>query len=118
MKKALSKTAVRTADVTNPPIRLLAKIGSIIVHADELTGKHGSKVDAEAIRNLLDDGEICDWLRGLEVQYPGALPRKRRREICPTDREKKAGSMSNGRAGGARTPAKRRPSAKKAHKRS
>jgi hypothetical protein len=65
----------QTADVYAPPVRLLAKLGSIVVHVDEAAGKGGHEFDWAAIRSLLADREVQDWLVGMDAA--GLLPKKR-----------------------------------------
>lgn len=59
----------------SPSLRLLVKLGSIVVHADELTQPGGHEVDADAIRSLLADHEVIEWLRAMDAQ--SFLPKKR-----------------------------------------
>lgn len=59
----------------SPPMSLLCKLGSIAVHADELTSPHGHQFDRDAIRSLLDDPEVASWLA--EMDGAALLPKKR-----------------------------------------
>jgi hypothetical protein len=59
----------------HPPISLLCKLGSIAVHADELTSPHGHKFDESALRSLLDDAEVKAWLH--QMNGAALIPRKR-----------------------------------------
>lgn len=68
---------VGIASATNPSIAILAKLGSIAVHADEATAPGGHPFDAEALRALATDPDVQAWLREFEKQYPSILPRKR-----------------------------------------
>jgi hypothetical protein len=52
-------------DVLTPSPALLCKLGSIIVHADELTSPFGHEVDREALRSLLTDPEVTEWIAGM-----------------------------------------------------
>ena len=59
----------------SPTKGLLMKLGSIVVHADEWTGENPHDVDREAIRGLLDDEEVQEWLKAMtELQL---VPQKR-----------------------------------------
>lgn len=58
------------------PPSLAAKVGSILVHVEEGTGGDGHAFDWEAVRSLLGDGEIVEWLR--ELQKMALVPVKRR----------------------------------------
>lgn len=62
-------------DVFAPPVALLCKLGSIAVHVDEAAGKGGHEFDWVAIRSLLADREVQEWLAGMDAK--GLLPKKR-----------------------------------------
>lgn len=53
------------ADVLNPGAALLCKLGSIIVHADELLSPHGHEFDREALKALVADKDVQAWLAGM-----------------------------------------------------
>lgn len=55
--------------------QLAAKIGSIIVHADEFTSLEAHPFDAQAIRDGLADLEEIQWLGGM--QELALVPEKR-----------------------------------------
>ena len=64
------------SDVFAPPLSLLCKIGSIVVHVEEGAGEDGHAYDWAAIRSLLADREVQGWIEGMRK---GALvPVKRR----------------------------------------
>jgi len=72
-------TAIRAmADVFAPPVSLLAKIGSIIVHIEEGAGAGGHDFDWVVVRSLLADREVQDWLGGMRAK--ALLPVKREPE--------------------------------------
>lgn len=58
-----------------PELGLLCKLGSIAVHADEMTGAGGHEFDMAALRQLLDDPEVKDWIKAMADG--GLLPVKR-----------------------------------------
>ena len=64
-------------DVYAPPVRLLAKLGSIIVHVDEGCGEKGHAFDWSAVGSLIADREVQEWLAGMDAK--GLLPLKRDR---------------------------------------
>ena len=41
---------------------LAAKLAGVVVHADEFTGPGGHPFDMAAIRSLVADPEVRDWL--------------------------------------------------------
>jgi hypothetical protein len=55
-------------------VQQAVKLGSIVVHADELTTPGGHEFDATAIRSLLADPDVKAFLTTLG---PGMLPVKR-----------------------------------------
>lgn len=58
-----------------PSVSLLAKIGSIVVHADELTSDGGHEFDAAALRDLLRDPDVTAWLDAMS--QAALVPKKR-----------------------------------------
>lgn len=69
------KTSVGFIDVLSPPVALLAKLGSIVVHIDEAAGDSGHHFDWAALRSLLADREVQDWVEAMGKR--GLLPLKR-----------------------------------------
>lgn len=57
------------------PPTLAVKLASIAVHADEFTGPAGHGADRVALRQLLDDPEVKDWLD--DMTKAGLAPVKR-----------------------------------------
>lgn len=58
-----------------PSMSLLCKLGSIAVHVDEFLSKQGHEFDKHAIDQLLDDGEVKQWIQ--QMTDMAFLPRKR-----------------------------------------
>lgn len=56
-----------------PDLTLLCKLGSIVVHADEMTEPGAHEFDHTAVRTLLADPEVQAWIKGMG----GLLPLKR-----------------------------------------
>lgn len=48
--------------VAHPPLSLLVKLGSIARHAQELDGPDGQNADLVALRVLLNDDEVVEWM--------------------------------------------------------
>jgi preprotein translocase subunit YajC len=44
---------------------LLVKLGSIAVHADEMMSPQGHMVDKYALKTLLEDKEVTEWLASM-----------------------------------------------------
>jgi len=71
-----SKSSVKSPPHPNPldpDVTLLCKIGSIVVHAEELLSPKGHMFDRTAIEVLLNDPDVKNWIKGMGVY----LPRKR-----------------------------------------
>jgi hypothetical protein len=58
-----------------PSVSLLVKLGSIAVHADELLSPKRHHYDVAAMRTLLEDSEVVEWLQ--QMQEMAFLPVKR-----------------------------------------
>lgn len=61
--------------ITAPRLSLLVKLGSIAVHADEMLSPQGHQFDKIAIRSLLEDSEVKEWIKQMDAS--ALLPRKR-----------------------------------------
>jgi hypothetical protein len=49
-------------DPLKPSAALLCKLGSVIVHCDEMTSADGHHFDRVAMQNLLADSDVKEWL--------------------------------------------------------
>lgn len=49
--------------VFQPEITLLVKLGSVIVHAQELASPDGHLFDRVALEELLKDPEVAEWMQ-------------------------------------------------------
>ncbi len=63
-------------EISKPKLSILVKLGSIAVHADELSSPQGHQFDKAALTQLLEDPEIELWMK--EMKDMGLLPVKRR----------------------------------------
>ena len=69
------------ADPLVPSAALLVKLGSIVVHAEEMKSYnfdprvHGFVHDAAALQSLFDDQEVIQWRKAMDKL--GFLPVKR-----------------------------------------
>lgn len=50
-----------------PQATLLCKLGAIAVHADEMLSPGGHQFDEIALRQLLVDPEVNEWLAGMRT---------------------------------------------------
>lgn len=53
-------------DVLKPTPQLLIKLGSIIVHYQELTSVKGHYMDQAALDSLLADEDVKEWMKGMD----------------------------------------------------
>jgi hypothetical protein len=58
-----------------PSASLLVKLGSIIVHAEELLSPNGHIFDHAALQTLMQDAEVQQWLKAMGAM--AFLPVKR-----------------------------------------
>lgn len=64
-----------TSDPTKPSATLLIKLGSIIVHYQEMTSSKGHQYDAYALQTLEQDSEVKEWME--QMAKMAFLPVKR-----------------------------------------
>lgn len=57
----------------HPNLGLLVKLGSIAVHADEMFSADGRGLDEIALKSVLSDPEVKEWI----VEMGALLPLKR-----------------------------------------
>jgi len=62
-------------DTLKPSVGLLVKLGSLIVHYQELNSRGGHEFDKSAIDTLENDPEVRSWLD--HMTKVGFLPLKR-----------------------------------------
>ena len=58
-----------------PDSALLCKLGSIAIHIQEAFSKKGSHFDLQALKPLIEDKEVNDWLK--EMDKLALIPKKR-----------------------------------------
>lgn len=63
------------SDPLKPSAALLCKLGSVVIHADELMSPSGHAFDKVALDSLLKDPDVVEWLRGMD--HMAMLPVKR-----------------------------------------
>jgi hypothetical protein len=63
-------------DPLKPSITLLSKLGSIVVHLDEVTSPDGHAFDKAALDQLLVDPEVKAWVEAMHSL--ALLPKKRK----------------------------------------
>lgn len=64
------------SDPLKPAVTLLVKLGSIAVHVDEMLSPDGHAYDREAIKSLLDDPEVKEWIAAMDKM--AFMPKKRK----------------------------------------
>lgn len=57
-------------DPLQPTVSLLVKIGSAVVHADELCSPKGHQFDKAALDTLLQDPEVKEWIKAMGPFLP------------------------------------------------
>ena len=62
-------------DPLKPNAGLLCKLGSIAVHVDEAASDTGHAFDKVALKGLIDDPEVAEWL--VEMDKMALIPKKR-----------------------------------------
>jgi vacuolar-type H+-ATPase subunit C/Vma6 len=62
-------------DPLNPNAALLVKLGSIAVHAEEITSPNGHDFDKAALDALLANEDVIEWREAMDAL--GLLPVKR-----------------------------------------
>jgi len=63
------------SDPLKPSITLLVKLGSIIIHVEELTSPTGHHFDHAAFKTAMLDPEVVAWIA--EMDKMAFLPKKR-----------------------------------------
>lgn len=63
-------------DMLKPSLPLLVKLGSIVVHAKELTSPDGHQFDRIAMESLLRDPDVQQWLADMDAA--AMLPKMRK----------------------------------------
>jgi hypothetical protein len=59
-----------TPSPTQPGIALLSKLGSIAVHAEEFLSPNAHHLDLAALRTLLEDKEVRQWIKDMGPLMP------------------------------------------------
>ena len=63
------------SETTKPTINVLCKLGSLAIHVEEAMSNKGHKLDIGAIKGILEDPEIKEWLK--QMDKLALLPKKR-----------------------------------------
>lgn len=79
-------------DTFAPPIQLIAKVGSILVHVDEALSDDGHHFDWAAIRSMLADREVQRWIVGLQSHALVPVKRKKIEATGATEKEEQTKS--------------------------
>jgi len=64
-----------SANPLKPSPALLCKLGSVLVHADELISSNGHVFDRFALEQLINDPEVKSWLAQMDAM--AMIPKKR-----------------------------------------
>lgn len=60
----------------SPSASLLCKLGSVLVHADEMLQPHAHAFDKTTLQGLIDDPEIKEWRSAMDAM--AMLPKMRK----------------------------------------
>ena len=71
----ISSLRASTNDPTKPSMTVLVKIGSAMVHADEMLSPTGHDYDKIALQSLINDPEVQSWIAA--ITKLGFVPLKR-----------------------------------------
>lgn len=63
------------SDPLKPSAALLCKLGSIVVHMEELVSPQGHPFDRDALKTLQDDVDVKEWISQMDAM--AMLPKKR-----------------------------------------
>lgn len=63
-------------DALKPPVTVLCKLGSIVVHAEEMNSADGHPFDKIALDGLMNDPEVQAWMTVMRSM--AMLPLKRK----------------------------------------
>lgn len=58
------------SDPLKPSLSLICKLGSIVVHAEEMLSPTGHGFDRTALESVLMDAEVQEWLSKMGVYLP------------------------------------------------
>lgn len=76
-------------EALKPSARLLSKIGSLIVHAEEMVSPDGHFVDATVLTALMNDPEVRNWIAAMGPLLPQKRNTQRTtRAVNPTEERK------------------------------
>jgi hypothetical protein len=64
------------SDPLKPAVSVLCRLGSIAVHVDEMLSDDGHAFDCAAIKQILADNDLRQWLS--EMDKMALLPKKRK----------------------------------------
>mgnify|MGYP001566040157 CR=1 FL=1 len=65
----------RGKEMNTPSLTLLVKLGSLVIHIEEMLSDTGHSFDIDAITSLLNDKEVKTWIA--EMNKDALLPVKR-----------------------------------------
>jgi hypothetical protein len=65
----------QNANPLKPTASLLCKLGSIVVHVEEMSSAKGHPVDKYAFGTVMNDPEVQDWLA--QMRAMAMIPEKR-----------------------------------------
>jgi hypothetical protein len=58
------------SDPLKPALPLLMKLGSIVIHAEEMLSPQGHPVDVDTLRALVANEDVQQWIADMGVYLP------------------------------------------------
>ena len=62
-------------DILKPSVSILCKLGSLFIHIEEVLSKEAHEFDIAAIKQILNDEEVKEWI--LEMDKLALITKKR-----------------------------------------
>jgi len=62
----MARRKTLTIDALDPDVSVLAKLASLVVHLQEAEGEGGHWFDIAAVKTLINDGGIREWVEAMQ----------------------------------------------------
>ena len=81
-RKEIDKLAQKMFEnltMPNPSLTVLVKLGSLVIHVEEMLSDTGHDFDMAVIKSILNDKEVKAWIA--EMNKEALLPLKRQKSV-------------------------------------